>query len=357
MFVGIDVGGTFTDGVLINRSSLISSVKVPTGMDLTLSIVQTMERLLSNCDGSEIERVVVSTTLITNILATRKKLPIGLILVPGPGTNPGRFEFPGPAFTVQGSVDYRGRLTQPLKMNEIDRAVRSFQEQGITHVVAGSKFSQRNPVLENEICAYINKHYPDFVTLASHQVSGRLNWIRRTNGAVFSLFVNEAYQTFLEQVRSSFMKMGVTCPIHVLKADGGTIPFENASGFPLEAIYSGPVASTMGGMALAGTGLTSVIMDIGGTTTDLALILRDEPLFAQKGTWLNNFPIPTRALAISSLALGGDTAVTVNQNGEIGLSDRKGPALALGGPQVTISDLFVYLGLSGLATQMPFLRE
>jgi N-methylhydantoinase A/oxoprolinase/acetone carboxylase beta subunit len=101
----------------------------------------------------------------------------------------------------------------------------------------------------------------------------------------------------------------------------------------------------LGGLAAGGEDLTAVVMDIGGTTTDLGLILKGVPLQATKGAVINNYPIPCRALAVSSLALGGDTSLNIT-NKEVCLEARKGPAYCLGGPTLTITDALVYLGLS-----------
>jgi len=194
---------------------------------------------------------------------------------------------------------------------------------------------------------YIRARYPKLELLASWEVSGLLNWVRRANGAVYTLATRSAYNAFVEEVEKTLADLGVTCPVQGLKADAGTLPLKTSLQYPLEAIFSGPAASALGAMAAAEDNLTAVVLDIGGTTTDLALVLKGAPLLAERGAFLEGNPIPTRALAVSSVALGGDNAIEVIDGG-VHFGPRKGPALCLGGPCLTITDLLAYQGLCPL---------
>lgn len=345
MYIGIDVGGTFTDGVLLDENNdVLQSIKVPTYQDLSKSIEEALEHLIRGTDTAKIKRLVLSTTLITNILAQKHYEPVGLLLIPGPGLNPDKLNFIGDVVIIDGAVDYRGRVIEKLNLSDVDKAATYFSKKGIHHLAVACKFSQRNPELEDKVIAYLDKHYPHFNTMASHNVSGLLNWVRRSNGTAFTLAVNEAYQGFIQQVKETLHKRGIACPLHILKADGGTLPLEASLRYPLEGVFSGPAASTMGALALTEESTTAIVMDMGGTTTDLALILKGAPLLADKGASLEGYPIPTRALSVASLALGGDTSIKSSDN-KIGFGKRQGPALCLGGPVITITDILVYAGL------------
>jgi len=104
-------------------------------------------------------------------------------------------------------------------------------------------------------------------------VSGQLNFPRRAAAAALTLAIEEPYRAFCEQLRTAFAARGLRCPIVVLKADGGTLPLAAARRDPIQSVFSGPVASAMGALAQRPPGDTSVVVDVGGTTTDLALIL------------------------------------------------------------------------------------
>lgn len=348
MYLGIDVGGTFTDGVIIKEQKVLRSCKVRTKEDLTATIEELLKLLLSEIATKEISRVVLSTTLITNQLARGEKEPIGLLLFPGPGMNPQTQQLAAVPQLLQGAVDYRGRLIEEVNWDEVKRAVSRLKKEGCRKLVVAAKFSQRNPELEEQVARQIRKDHPDLQILPSNRVSGLLNWIRRANGAVYTLTVSSAADRFTHEIGKITALYGMDCPLHLLKADGGTLPLDVSRHYPLETIFSGPAASALGALALAQPSTSCVVMDMGGTTTDMALILDGQPLLASRGAVIEGYPVPVRALAVSSLALGGDTSI-VARDGKAALDRRRGPALCLGGPCLTLTDFLVYLGESELA--------
>lgn len=356
MNIGIDVGGTFTDGVLLKDKQVINYTKVPTRKDLTVSVNEAIASLITGIDPKKIERVVLSTTLITNLLAQGKDEPVGLILMPGPGVNPDTLRITGRKIIVKGAVDYRGRLIEEIDRQEILDAADSLVACGISRLGVACKFGQRYPALEEEAVKYIRQNYPQVQVMASHKIHGLLNWVRRANGTAYHLVVAEEYQLFYEQVKEALHKWEIDCPVHILKADGGTLPLEVSLLHPLEGIFSGPAASALGALAVGGRSITAVVMDIGGTTTDLALLLEGVPLLSERGAVVNGYPIPTRTLAVSSFALGGDSSLVI-KDGEVTLGERQGPAFCLGGPCLTVTDVLNFLGLCELGKRDMILAE
>lgn len=347
MYVGIDVGGTYTDGVIVNQGQIMSTAKVPTYPRVSESITEALNQLLSGKDPKIINRVVLSTTIITNLIAQGKYDQVGLILIPGPGVNPLTLKFTEPYELVEGAVDYRGRILTKLNKNQLQNAAEKLLGQGLTKIVVACKFSNRNKQLEEEAIEFLQSRFPGCEYLASSEVSGMLNWVRRANGAVFTLAIRDAYTNFVGQVKKTVQEIGISCPIHVLQADGGTLPLDISLQYPLEALYSGPAASALGALASTEDYLTAVVLDIGGTTTDMALILKGLPLLAEKGAKIQGYPIPVRALAVSSIPLGGDNSLEVS-NGKVILGPKKGRAMCLGGPCLTVTDLMVLEGYSHL---------
>lgn len=349
MFIGIDIGGTFTDGVVISDQEVIKSVKVPTCPDLSLSIEEVLKQILTGIEPQKIQQVTLSTTLMTNLIMQDKLAKTGLLLLPGPGANPEQLKFSCAYKILHGAVDYRGRVVEPVNLTEVKEACAYFSDRKISNLVVACKFSQRNPSLEEELVAFLQKNYPEFKVLASHEVSGLLNWVRRANGAFYTLATREACCTFREKIKVTLKKLGLHCPIFILKADGGTLPLEVSLRYPLETIFSGPAASTLGALACTEEQMTAVVIDIGGTTTDLALLLEGKPLLAERGAFINDYPVPVRSLAVSSLALGGDTSLLIEQ-GKLRFGQRQGPALCVGGPVLTVTDVLVYSGYSEIAS-------
>lgn len=348
MYVGIDVGGTYTDGVIVHQGQIMSTAKVPTYTKVSQSITEALHQLLDGKEPKNISRMVLSTTIITNLIAQEKYGQVGLILMPGPGINPASLNFAGPYVLVDGAVDYRGRILSELNKAQLQKAAEELQQQGLTKIVVACKFATRNKRLEEEAVKYLEEVLPTCEYLASSEVSGMLNWVRRANGSVFTLAIRDAYKSFVAEVERTIEELGISCPIHVLQADGGTIPLNISLQYPLEALYSGPAASALGALAATEEDLTAVVLDIGGTTTDMSLILKGVPLLTEKGASIKDYPLPVRALAVSSIPLGGDNSLEII-NGSVGLGPKKGRAMCLGGPSLTVTDLMVLEGYSDLA--------
>jgi N-methylhydantoinase A/oxoprolinase/acetone carboxylase beta subunit len=347
LLVGIDVGGTYTDAALIHNGRVVKTVKIPTsGENLLDCLLAALDGLLEDTDPRQIERIVLSTTLITNLLVQDRLEPVPLLLVPGPGANPDLYGFPKPHSCIPGAIDYRGREIAPLDLGAAADALRKFAREGFCKVAVAGKFSPRNPAHELKIAELAAKSFPQMELGLSHQVCGFLNFPRRAITTWLTMATRLASSAFVESVNSALKARRLGAPTYLLKADGGALPLGIARDRPVETVFSGPAASALGALALAGREESAVVMDVGGTTTDLALILDGQPLLASRGIAVQGWYTHIRALAVRSLPVGGDSAVTVEkQELRIG-SERRGPAYCLGGPAPTPTDALRYLGLT-----------
>lgn len=350
MLIGIDVGGTTTDAVLIQNGEVYSTAKVSTEHgNLLNSLLEALDAVSKDVPPEQLERVVFSTTVITNLIAEGKTDRVALVLIPGPGVNPASYTFPD-SFYLKGAMDYRGREIDPLDEAEVRRTVGLVRESGFSRAAIISKFGQRNHSHELMVEEIFREDYPGCKLELGHKVSGKLNFPRRIATAMLASATRERYQEFVEKIKKALEERNIRAPVYILKADGGTLPVEKSIEFPVETIFSGPAASTIGALALTPEGQTSVVVDIGGTTTDLALILSGKPLFASKGAKLGGFLTHVRAFAVRSIAAGGDSVVRVKdlnpgtKNITIG-PDRAGPAYCMGGKETTPTDALKFLGL------------
>lgn len=350
MLIGIDVGGTTTDAVLIRNGEVYNTAKVPTEpADLLKSLLNALDKVSREVPPEQFERVVFSTTVITNLIAEGKTDRVALLLVPGPGVNPASYTFPG-SFFLKGAMDYRGREIQPLDEAEVRETVSLIREKGFFRAAIVSKFGQRNPSHELRIEEILMELHPSCKVKLGHKVSGKLNFPRRVATSMLASATGERYQQFVEEIKKAMKERNIRAPVYILKADGGTLPIEKSVEFPVETIFSGPAASTIGALALTPEGQTSVVVDIGGTTTDLALILSGKPLIGSKGAKLGNFLTHARAFAVRSIAVGGDSIVRVRETDSgvrmvtIG-PERAGPAYCMGGEEPTPTDALKVLGL------------
>ena len=350
MLIGIDVGGTTTDAVLIQNGEVYSTTKVSTERgNLLKSLLNALDEVSRGVPPGQLERVVFSTTVITNLIAEGKTDRVALLLIPGPGVNPASYVFPD-SFYLKGAMDFRGREIQPLDEAEVRETVNRIREQGFSRAAVVSKFGQRNPSHELRIEEILREMYPECKVELGHKVSGKLNFPRRIATSMLASATGERYQEFVAEIKKALEERNIRAPVYILKADGGTLPIEKSVEFPVETIFSGPAASTIGALALTPEGQTSVVVDIGGTTTDLALILSGKPLIASKGAKLGNFLTHVRAFAVRSIAVGGDSIVRVRETDDgirlvtIG-PERAGPAYCMGGKEPTPTDALRVLGL------------
>ncbi|MDO4179129.1 MAG: hydantoinase/oxoprolinase family protein [Phascolarctobacterium sp.] len=340
MLLGIDVGGTFTDAVLLDGALPVKMAKVPTTHENILEgIVHVLDKVLVGQRAEDISRAVISSTIVTNSLAENKLPPAFLAVIPGPGMNVEN-AFPVKPYILSGCVDHRGKITAGIDWNK--------HKDLFDHVTPCSavscKFAVREPQLENLLVYELSKHGAGKV-YAGAQLSGELNFLRRTNSAYFSAQVYGVFVAFLEKVLAALKVRKITCPIHILKADGGTIPLLAALNEPIEAIFTGPAASVLGIEALATPEKNAISLDIGGTTTDIAFWENGKPLMARRGASINNYPTAVRAFHMRSIGIGGDSCIHKLECGDYVVGPKRaGVCAALGGKEATLSDALIVAG-------------
>ncbi|MBR4958260.1 MAG: hypothetical protein IKY55_02440, partial [Phascolarctobacterium sp.] len=206
------------------------------------------------------------------------------------------------------------------------------------------KFAVRQPqneyLLEHELrkCGYKK------VFLGS-ELSGELNFVRRTNSAYFAAAVYKVFDKFCQKVQLALANRNITAPVHILKADGGTLPLSVALEQPVEAVFTGPAASVLGIEALAAPNVNSISLDVGGTTTDIAFWENGLPLMAKRGANINGYPTAVRAFHMRSIGIGGDSRITKLADGNYQVGpEREGSAAAIGGSVATLSDALIVAG-------------
>ena len=344
MIIGLDVGGTHTDVVLLSSSGLVRGVKVPTDpANLFESVLTGLEKITAGIDPGKIKRVVLSTTLTTNAVVQKNFPSIGLIVMAGPGIDPAQYRIGDHFHVVSGVMDHRGREMSPVWRLEIERIATSFQASGIRLVGVVGKFSVRNPAHELLIRDILGDAF-DKVFL-SHEITGQLNFPRRIATTYLNAAVYPIHKRFFQAVEKSLESKGMHFPIRVLKPDGGNMNLSASIALPGQTILSGPAASVMGAISHADAETESLVLDIGGTTTDMAILINGVPLLDPLGIELGGFKTIIRAMETTSIGIGGDSSVTV-QHGKLLIGpERLGPAMAFGGSHPTPTDALVTLGL------------
>lgn len=339
MFLGLDVGGTFTDGAVIVNGEVVSIVKTPTTHDnLLVGILAAVDQLVKEVGSKQFDRIALSTTIVTNALVTGDVDQVGLLIMPGPGMDI-RPALPVEPYLLSGYIDHRGRVVSEPTSDEVKNACQRFSASDVFAV--SGKFSVRNPSSELAVVKWLQgEKNPDHITMGCN-VAGTLNFLRRTNSAYYNAAVWRKFNGFATAVEKMLTLRGISAPVHILKADGGTLPLDIARKYPVEAIFTGPAASVLGIMAMNPTSVPTLSLDIGGTTTDIALWQNGVPLFAEGGATVGGFVTALRAFRLRSVGIGGDSFVR-REEGLLKVGPgRMGPAMAVGGKHPTVTDAMV----------------
>lgn len=344
MLLGLDVGGTFTDAVIIDGHRVVATAKRRTTKDnLMNGIGEALDAVLEGYDTSNIEQVTLSTTVVTNTIVEEKEQVVDLYVVTGPGRNVDDI-FPVKPIYLQGYTDHRGIVVEHTPADAVRGIANMVQARSGTDLAAVSaKFGVRNPQEELSITEELKNTY--HVISNGSLLSGSLNFPRRTISAYFNSAVTPVFTVFKKNVEDALSARNIVAPLHILKADGGSLPIEHMVSRPVETAFTGPAATVLGLSALGVIGNQhTVALDIGGTTTDISLWKHGRPLMTKNGVSIREYPSAVRSFAVTSVGIGGESVVRF-KNGNLTVGpERVGPSVALGGIEPTLGDALIVLG-------------
>ena len=344
MLLGLDVGGTFTDAVIIDGHRVVATAKRRTTKDnLMNGIGEALDAVLEGYDTSNIEQVTLSTTVVTNTIVEEKEQVVDLYVVTGPGRNVDDI-FPVKPIYLQGYTDHRGIVVEHTPADAVRGIANMVQARSGTDLAAVSaKFGVRNPQEELSITEELKNTY--HVISNGSLLSGSLNFPRRTISAYFNSAVTPVFTVFKKNVEDALSARNIVAPLHILKADGGSLPIEHMVSRPVETAFTGPAATVLGLSALGVIGNQhTVALDIGGTTTDISLWKHGRPLMTKNGVSIREYPSAVRSFAVTSVGIGGESVIRL-KNGNLTVGpERVGPSVALGGIEPTLGDALIVLG-------------
>jgi len=355
--VGIDVGGTNTDAVLVRDENVIAAAKAPTNPDNLLEGAQTAYRQVVEAhDGTSPIELHLSTTLSTNAIIEGQGDPTVVLATPGPGMSFDDMGLGFPVHALSGYIDHRGREVAPVDVSAAMSTLKAACDDGAKALAIVGKFSHRNPAHELQIEQEVIAEFPQYspATLG-HRLSGRPNFPRRLATAYLNASIARQQSLFAEMVQNLITGDEVE-RVFILKADGGTMRLKESMIRPIETILSGPAASTMGAKALTRhPGANAVIVDIGGTTTDISVQVAGEPIYDRYGAEISGHKTLVPALFSRSIGLGGDSSIHVRlvdgaPTFHVG-PRRAGVPVVRGGSKPTPTDAAVAAGLSSLGSR------
>jgi N-methylhydantoinase A/oxoprolinase/acetone carboxylase beta subunit len=321
LVLGIDTGGTYTDAVLLeyeSRRVLASHKSLTTKRDFSIGIDNVVEGIDIE-DPSAIRMVSVSTTLATNAIAEGKGKRVALLLI---GYDPDliskfkmqeRFATPNYYF-FDGGHDLYGREKQQLDLAAILARVNQIKGD-VEAIAVSSYFSPLNPEHENRTYKAIAS-VCDLPVVLGHQLSTRLGSVERATTAALNASLLAVLRDFIIAVRRAMERRKIDAPLMVVRGDGTLMSDEFAARTPVETIHSGPAASAIGGRFLSRLD-DALIVDVGGTTTDIALIHDGQVTVSEEGATVGNYKTSVKAANLLSIALGGDSHIHLGHDNEL----------------------------------------
>ena len=319
--IGIDTGGTYTDAVLLehrSRKVIDFSKTLTTRDDLTRGIVRALEDLDIK-DAGSVKLVGVSSTLATNSIAEGKERSAGLILIGYDQSLIDTYNLTVKFPTSRWVHVNGGHDTQGLEKEPLDRvAIRQWLKLNIDQfeaIAISAYFSPLNPMHEEQALEVVRQTCSLPVVLG-HHLSAQLDSIKRATTACLNASLVAVMQEFITAVRQALDCRGIQAPLMIVKGDGSLISDTEAVTRPVETVLSGPAASAIGGRFLSGQG-NALVIDVGGTTTDLALIDGFEVTVSEEGALVGKFETAVKAARIRTAGLGGDSRISVDPDGAV----------------------------------------
>lgn len=330
LLLGIDTGGTYTDAVVYDEvaGAVVAKAKTPTTHDdLALGIVAAVDRVLAeSITPTAIEMVALSTTLATNALVEGRRRAVGAVFV---GFDPDVVERGGlaaaraddPFVVIGGGHDAYGREREALDLAALDVWLESVRGR-IEAVAVTARFGVREPAHEIAAAEAVRRELGVPVT-CSHELADRLDGPRRAVTAVLNARLIAVVAELVDRARAALLDRGIGAPLMIVRGDGSLVSSEFARLRPIETVMSGPAASVVGAAHLTGLD-DAVVSDIGGTTTDIAVLRGGRTVVRDDGAVVGSHRTMVRAVAMTTLGLGGDSLVEHDPQSE-GLSVSLGP--------------------------------
>jgi len=312
--LGFDTGGTYTDAVLFDpaRGAVAAAAKaLTTKHDLAIGLRGAMEAVLRQRPVDDIGFVSLSTTLATNAIVEGQGSPICLLLL---GYEPSALDRAGlrralghdPVCFIAGGHSATGDEQAPLDLPALEAAVQTHAH-GVAAFAVSGFFSVRNPAHEVAARELIGRLTGKPVS-CGHELTSKLDAPRRALTTALNARLIPQLQQLIHAVEGLMAEKGVRAPLMVVKGDGSLVSAEFALARPVETILSGPAASVVGARHLAGEE-SVVVADMGGTTTDIALLSGGLPVLDREGAFVGGWRTMVEAVAVHTYGLGGDSEV------------------------------------------------
>ncbi|RIK93679.1 MAG: hydantoinase subunit beta [Proteobacteria bacterium] len=363
MRIGIDVGGTNTDAVLLEGRRVRAWRKAPTTADVSHGIIDAITDVLGQAQASpgDIDCVMIGTTQFTNAIVERRHLlKVGIIRIALPATRGLRplVDWPadikaavhGETYLIAGGYQYDGRINSALDIDALKEAARDIKRRGLTSVAVTALFSPVNQKMESIAEEILRDIVPDVRVTLSHEI-GRIGLLERENAAVMNASLADLSASIVNSFRRALHNLGIAAPFYISQNDGTLMSAEFVEKYPVLTFASGPTNSMRGAAYLSHLS-DALVADIGGTTTDIGMLVhgfpRESSVTVDIGGVRTNFRMPD----VLAIGLGGGSLVMQGEKLAIGPQSVgyriRDKALVFGGDTLTATDIAVAAGYADI---------
>ncbi|MEU1053910.1 hydantoinase/oxoprolinase family protein [Streptomyces sp. NPDC005876] len=362
--IGVDVGGTHTDAVLVEGSAVLATAKRDTTANVTTGITAALAAVLSEAgrEPRAVRAVMIGTTHFTNAVVERRSLsPVAVVRLGAPATRavPPLAGWPrglrrvvgGRTYLCRGGFEFDGRHISRLDEGEIRAALHDLVARGLRSVAVTSVFSPVNDEFERRVAGIAAEECPE-VRVSLSADTGRLGLTLRENATVLNACLRELSEGIGRALSEAVAVRGIRAPLFLSQNDGTLRSLEHAVRLPVATFASGPTNSMRGAAFLSELD-DCVVADVGGTTSDVGVLVRgfprEAPLDSEIGGVRTNFRMPD----VKSIGIGGGSRVR-RHNGSVEVGPRSvgyllsSRSLVFGGDILTATDLAVAKGLADI---------
>jgi N-methylhydantoinase A/oxoprolinase/acetone carboxylase beta subunit len=357
--IGIDVGGTNTDAVLMDGVRVLATVKTATTPDVTSGIVDALRNLVKDHGSTplDVQAVMIGTTHFTNAVVEGKRLmPTAAVRLGLPATAalPPLVDWPerlkqilgNHVYLCHGGHEFDGRVISPLDREELRAAAADIGDKGLRSIAISSVFSPVNAEFEEEAARLFEEELPGVAISLSHEI-GRTGLLERENATIMNACLRDLASQIVESFHAALAALDLQAPVFLSQNDGTLMSVDYAERYPVATFASGPTNSMRGAAFLSGERDCAVV-DIGGTTSDVGILQHGFPREASVAIDVSGVRTNFRMPDVFSLGLGGGSIVRFAPDATIGpdsvgyeLTSR---ALIFGGDTLTASDVVVAAG-------------
>ncbi len=360
--IGIDIGGTNTDIVLVNsEAAIIAYAKTPTTSDTHSGVKTALMRIIKEVNGKkDIGGIFLGTTQAANAIHQQEDLyRVGVIRIAGhyPQSMPSCYMWPESlkkmlyvdTVNVDGGFECHGDPITPMNPTQIRSAINDLLKKKIESLAVVGVFASLNPkqeLLVKEIGLDVSKG--NLPISLSHQIGGT-GFFERENSTILNAALKKVMTNVFKNIVNICTELELVCPIWITQNNGSILDIKHAIEYPVLTVSAGPTNSFIGGMRLAGLE-DVIVVDIGGTSTDVGIIQKGFPRRCLNNSKIGGVDLNFHMPDVYSIALGGGSHISLNQGGSIEIGPRScgrktfSEALSFGGKQLTLTDVALALG-------------